>query len=100
MLAQLKKGILELCILKILLRGETYGYPLIQEMKLLFEDTDESTFYSILRRIKAEGLADSYEKPSSEGPVRKYYVITPLGKEKLNQMCKEWGRMKDIVDSI
>lgn len=76
--AQLKWGIFNICILK-LLEESKYGYELIKTMQLYFSDTDESTLYTILRRLNKEGLTDMFYSDASNEPVHKYYSITELG---------------------
>ncbi|MCR5255482.1 MAG: PadR family transcriptional regulator [Acetatifactor sp.] len=98
--AQLKKGILEICILEIIAREDTYGYPLMQEMKNHFPKMDESTIYSILRRLCKDGYTETYIGKESFGPSRKYYHITDSGRTALIQMHKEWDEIKKIVDDI
>lgn len=98
--AQIKKGILEICILHLLLQQDSYGYPLMQNMKSYFPEIDESTIYAILRRLNKEGLTDTYQGKESNGPSRKYYHITEQGKERLNQYLMDWNTMKKILQDM
>ena len=81
--AQLKKGVLELCLLQCLSGEPKYGYDVIQTMRDCFPDVTESTFYAILRRLAKEGAADTFQGSESNGPVRKYYRLTPEGRDRL-----------------
>ena len=98
--AQLKKGILEMCILQILSKEDTYGYPLMQTMQDYFPTMDESTIYTILRRINKEGYTETYYSDKSGGPTRKYYHLTIAGKDRLSQMNSEWETIISIVNNI
>ena len=95
--AQIKKGILEMCILYLLSQEDYYGYPLMQKMKSYFPDVDESTFYAILRRLNKEGATDIYPGKESNGPNRKYYRLTVSGQEMLRQHISDWEQMKEIM---
>ena len=81
--AQIKKGVLEMCLLHKLSQQDYYGYNLMHEMNILFPEVNSSTFYAILRRLKNDGFADIYYGNESGGPTRKYYKITDNGKETL-----------------
>ena len=81
--AQLKKGVLSIAVLKILEKEDRYGYDIVKQLTGLFPDTDESTFYSVFRRLKNEGLTEVYYGVDSNGPQRKYYRITELGRQGL-----------------
>ena len=98
--AQIKKGILEMCILQLLAQEPMYGYPLMKYIRTLFPEVDESTVYAILRRLYKEGFADSYFAESSEGPKRKYYSITEEGRERLEEYCSQWDEIVNIVNEI
>lgn len=98
--AQIKKGILEMCILYLLAKEDYYGYPLMQKMKSYFPEVDESTFYAILRRLNKEGFTDTYQGKESNGPNRKYYHLTVSGQEKLRQHISDWEQMKEIMIDI
>ena len=99
--AQLKKGILEKCILLIVKRENSiYGYDLIKKIGVFFPEVNESTFYSILRRLeKREAIISTVEK-STEGPPRKYFSITAYGEEELQELINEWNELKRIMKSF
>lgn len=95
--AQLKKGVLELCLLQCLSGEPKYGYDVIQTMRGCFPDVTESTFYAILRRLNKEGAADTFQGSVSNGPVRKYYRLTDRGRAHLEQMAADWRALKEIL---
>lgn len=98
--AQIKKGVLEMCILYKLSQKDYYGYPLMQEMKTLFPEVNDSTFYAILRRLSKEKAADLYLGQESGGPQRKYYKITAEGMDRLEKMIYDWNQLKTKVSEI
>lgn len=98
--AQIKKGVLEMCILYKLSQKDYYGYPLMQEMKVIFPEVNDSTFYAILRRLNKEKSADIYYGSESGGPQRKYYKITEEGESKLEKAIDDWNQLKMKVSGI
>lgn len=98
--AQLKKGVLELCLLQCLSGEPKYGYDVIQTMRGCFPDVTESTFYAILRRLGKEGAADTFQGSQSNGPVRKYYRLTDQGRERLAQMAADWRSLREIMQKL
>lgn len=98
--AQLKKGVLELCLLQCLSGEPKYGYDVIQTMRGCFPDVTESTFYAILRRLAREGAADTYQGSESNGPMRKYYRLTDEGRERLTRMTADWRSLREIMAKL
>lgn len=90
---QMKKGVLELCILQVVASGELYGYEIMKQVTEAFPDINESTVYAILRRLHSDGCTESYTGEVSGGPTRKYYRITPEGRSKLEKMRLEWDEL-------
>lgn len=90
--SQLKRGILNICILQLLKQEDRYGYDIIKILQGLFPDTDESTIYAILRRLNKGGLTEVYYSEKSLGPQRKYYKIVEKGELYLkeNIASSEW----------
>jgi len=86
---QFKKGILELCILKVIDDKDMYGFEIINHLSNIL-DVNENTIYPILRRLTKQNLFTTYTKESSLGANRKYYSITELGKVKLKEYLNEW----------
>lgn len=77
---QYKKGVLELCVLALLRQRDCYGYE-ISEILSRRIDIADGTVYPILRKLKADGLLTTYLQEESDGPPRKYYKLTELGRE-------------------
>lgn len=98
--SQLKRGILEMCILQLLKEEDRYGYDLIKTMQAFFADTDESTLYAILRRLNKEGLTEVYDSDISHGPKRKYHRISDEGIEVLHKDIISWKQIEKIFVEI
>ncbi len=98
--AQMKKGLIEMCILHYLSKKDLYGYDVMKLMQKDFPDVATSTFYSILRRLHKERALFSYVSESPDGPQRKYYTITDVGVELLVNSVKDWENIRDSVDNI
>ena len=98
--SQLKKGVLETCVLAILSKTDMYGYELVENISRYVEIT-EGTIYPLLRRLKDLGLVDTYLKESQSGPPRKYYRITESGKEEAKKQVEEYfGFVRNISELI
>lgn len=95
--AQMKKGILELCLLQSISQKPAYGYDLLKQVTAAFSDVKESTVYAILRRMKSENYADTFIGEVSSGPERKYYRITPDGQVYLEKQRAMWESMSKGV---
>ncbi|MFW5851435.1 MAG: PadR family transcriptional regulator [Bacteroidota bacterium] len=98
--AQMKKGILELCILTIAAHTDVYASDILREMKERKLIIVEGTLYPLLTRLKNEGLLSYRWEESQSGPPRKYYVITETGKLYQKSMLSAWKNMKKSVDEI
>ncbi|XMB67786.1 PadR family transcriptional regulator [Mycoplasmatota bacterium zrk1] len=99
MSTQLKKGVLELCVLNILENQDSYGYDIYQAVnaKMMIS---ESTIYPILRKLVKEGLCTTYLKESTEGPPRKYFKTTEMGNKKLDVLKNNWINFYRTVNSM
>lgn len=97
---QMKKGVLELCILHVTASEELYGYEIMKRITGAFPEINESTVYAVLRRLHGDGCTESYTGETSGGPTRKYYRITAVGKERLEKMRSEWQEMLDALKSL
>jgi PadR family transcriptional regulator, regulatory protein PadR len=95
---QLKKGMLDACVLSVINKEDSYGYKIAQEAMKVIE-VSESTLYPVLRRLEASGSLETYNVEHN-GRLRKYYKITPSGKTKLAQFKAEWIKTKRIIDFI
>ncbi|MBL7542702.1 MAG: PadR family transcriptional regulator [Bdellovibrionaceae bacterium] len=97
--AQFKKGVLELCVLTKISRKDYYGYELVEEISKVLE-ISEGTLYPILRRLTDEKYFDTYLQESSEGPPRKYYRITKLGKESQKELLAQWFEFNGQIEKL
>ena len=95
---QVKKGILEIFVLAILSKGESYGYQIINDLSDNVIIT-ESTLYPILRRLLNQGELESYNE-LFQGRNRKYYRITKKGKIHLDEFMEEWESVKKIYEIL
>lgn len=96
--AQMRKGVLELCVLAIIAHKEAYPSDVIEELKASHLIVVEGTLYPLLNRLKTMGLLDYRWRESNAGPPRKYYSITDDGKEFLNQLLQTWGELTQAVN--
>lgn len=97
--AQFKKGVLELCVLALLDIKDCYGYEMVDEISKNIS-ISEGTIYPLLKRLKKEELVVSYLKESQDGPPRKYYQITDVGKEKKEKLVAEWDEFSIGVNNL
>lgn len=95
---QLKRGMLDICVLSSLLKEDSYGYKIIKDIQPYIE-ISESTLYPILRRLETAGNVSVYSAEHN-GRLRKYYKITPAGEEKIREFLVEWKSMMGIYDYI
>ena len=98
--AQMRKGVLEYCILSILRKGDSYVSPLIAELKAAKMIVVEGTLYPLLTRQKNQGLLSYRWEESPSGPPRKYYSLTEKGRKALELMDEAWGEVIKTVDLI
>lgn len=97
---QLRKGIVEFCVLKVLEDTPLYGYDIVRQLRSLeVLVISEGTIYPILSRLRTEGLLKTYLEESPEGPARKYYELTPRGREVLAEMRNVWTAMTRGVEN-
>ena len=95
--AQMKKGILEYCILHIISRGEAYTSDILEEMKAARLIVVEGTMYPLLSRLKNDGLLSYNWVESKSGPPRKYYQLTEEGRKFMEELLVTW---KELVESV
>ena len=91
---QLKRGLLDVCVLAAIKGEDSYGYQIIKDMKP-YVDISESTLYPILRRLEAAELLTVYTVEHS-GRLRKYYRITRSGLTRIEAFKEEWKEMMSI----
>lgn len=95
--AQMRKGVLEYCILAVISSEAAYASDIIEKMKAAELLVVEGTLYPLLTRLKNEGLLNYRWEESRSGPPRKYYSLTPAGKTFLDELHLSW---KQLVDSV
>ena len=100
-ISQLRRGVLEFCVLAVLRDGERYGFELVRTLTdaggLV---TTEGTLYPLLARLRRDGLVETTWRESSSGPPRRYYRLTPAGHEALSAFSAEWARFRTSVDTM
>jgi PadR family transcriptional regulator len=99
LLAQMRKGTLQYCVLALLADEERYGFDLVRALA----ETDgmvtsEGTIYPLLSRLRRDGLVETTWRESTSGPPRRYYRLTKAGGAALDGFKDEWGRFRDAVD--
>ena len=95
---QLKRGLLDACVLAAIKNGDSYGYKIIKDMKPYIE-MSESTLYTILKRLEGAGML-TVRTAEHEGRLRKYYRITPLGKDRIEEFKREWNEVMQIYKFV
>lgn len=98
--SQMRKGLLEYCILSIISRDEAYASDILDTLKQANLLVVEGTLYPLLTRMKNEELLTYRWQESTSGPPRKYYAITKEGQELLNQLHEEWKTIQQAVMAI
>jgi len=96
---QLKKGVLELCVLEILARGDSYAYEIASQLAEAI-GMGEGTVYPLMRRLDVNGLVETYLVESASGPSRKYYRLTREGRAELARERAAWRAFVTAVDRI
>ena len=95
---QLKRGLLDVCVLSAILGEDSYGYQIIKDMKPYVE-ISESTLYPILRRLESAKLL-TVRTAEHSGRLRKYYHITPQGQQRIEAFKEEWKELLSIYAFI
>lgn len=96
---QLKKGALELCVLAMLSRKESYAYEISSTLAEAV-GMGESTIYPLMRRMQKDGLVEFRLAETSSGPSRKYYTLTPAGRRRFEKQQSEWHSFMTAVNEI
>ena len=96
---QLRKGVLELCVLTLLSRADAYGYEIASR---LMQDVGmgEGTIYPLMRRMQDDGLVSTYLVEAPGGPPRKYYRLTETGRKTLTAQREEWKSFMASVENM
>lgn len=98
---QLRKGLLELCIVNLLAQGELYGYDLVKRVTAIRGVVvTEGTIYPLLSRLRKAGLLETRSEESPNGPARKYYRLTPAGEQTRQLMNACWRDIEIGVDGL
>ncbi len=96
---QLKKGVLEMCVLALLSNGDGYAYDIAQRLNDEI-GMGEGTIYPLMRRMQADGLVSTYLMESASGPPRKYYRLTAEGKRTFISQRAEWNAFESAVRKL
>jgi len=100
-ITQLRKGLLEYCVLSVLRHREGYGYEVVTKLKAIEElVVTESTIYPILSRLKSDGYLKLRTEPSPSGPPRRYFSLTALGKERVVAMDAYWDSLNTSLTTL
>lgn len=96
---QLKKGVLGLCVLALLERGDSYAYEIASRLSDAI-DMGEGTIYPLMRRMQTDGLVETYLVESPSGPSRKYYRLSDAGRSALTGQTADWKAFTAAVDAV
>ena len=96
--AQIKKGLLDVCVQAAVSREESYGYKIVSDLAPRIE-ISESTLYPILRRLEQSNCLTTREA-AHNGRLRRYYAITPQGRERVREFLNGWHEVQAIYDFI
>ncbi len=95
---QLKRGLLEICVLSLLSQQDSYGYQLIKDISAVIE-ISESTLYPILKRLESAQCLRIYTR-EHDGRLRKYYAITQAGRNRIAEFSTDWMEVMKVHDFI
>ncbi|MBR0296762.1 MAG: PadR family transcriptional regulator [Paludibacteraceae bacterium] len=98
--SQMRKGILEYCILSIINQKEVYTSDILESLKAADLLVVEGTLYPLLTRLKNNGILTYRWEESPSGPPRKYFGLTPTGKDLLQQLQDEWKAISDSIGRV
>jgi PadR family transcriptional regulator, regulatory protein PadR len=98
--SQMRKGVLEFCILSIIQKGEVYPSDIVEQMKAANLHILEGTLYPLLTRLKNAGLLNYRWVESVSGPPRKYFVLTEDGNKAFDVLLKTWNEMTGAVNQL
>ena len=98
---QLLKGVLDLAVLAVVDDEDGYGYDVVRRLRAAgLDDVGDASVYGTLRRLYAAGSLTSYVVPSESGPHRKYYGITPAGRDQLKTQRDDWAQFSTTVTNL
>ncbi len=98
--SQMRKGVLEFCILSIIRQGEVYPSDIVEQMKTANLHILEGTLYPLLTRLKNAGLLNYRWVESNSGPPRKYFLLTEKGLEFYGELERTWQELADAVHAL
>jgi PadR family transcriptional regulator PadR len=98
--SQMRKGVLEFCILSIIQKGEVYPSDIVEQMKAANLHILEGTLYPLLTRLKNAGLLNYRWVESVSGPPRKYFVLTEDGNKAFEVLLTTWNEMTSAVNKL
>ena len=96
---QLKKGVLELCVLALLSRGDSYAYEIASRLGNGV-GMGEGTIYPLMRRMQNDGWVSTYLRESANGPSRKYYKLTAAGRKQLIRETSQWRKLAAAIGRV
>jgi PadR family transcriptional regulator PadR len=98
---QLRRGIMEFCILLLIQKKACYGYEIVSDLeKFDYLSITEGTLYPLLRRLQKEKKLEAYWIESESGSPRKYYTLTALGSDLVNNMSLTWAKLSDEISIL
>ena len=98
---QLLKGVLDLAVVAVLRTGDAYGYDVVRRLRDAgLGDVGDASVYGTLRRLYGAGALSSYVVASEEGPHRKYYGLTPAGRERFDREAETWRRFSTAMEGL
>jgi PadR family transcriptional regulator PadR len=99
--SQLRRGVIEYCVLSLLTANELYGFDLVRRLSDVDGMvTSEGTIYPLLSRLRRDGLVATRWAQSEAGPPRRYYQATPAGRDAVAAFAVDWRRFRDSVDHL
>lgn len=99
--SQLRRGVLEFCVLALLRGDERYSYEIVTALSSVDGlVTSEGTIYPLLSRLRKDGVVSTKWRESASGPPRRYYTLTAAGHRRLRAFAVEWTRFRDSVDGL
>jgi len=100
-ISQLRRGVLQFCVLALLRERELYAFELVQTLaRTDGMVTSEGTLYPLLSRLRREGVVETTWRESASGPPRRYYRLTADGETALRSFGEEWERFRTSVDTL
>lgn len=98
--SQMRKGMLEYCIMLLLRKESSYASDIIQKLKDAHLIVVEGTLYPLLTRLKNDGILSYEWVESTQGPPRKYYALTPDGEAALGELERSWMELNETINHI